>query len=241
MEAPIAPETDTLKKIDTLRILVHPSYLVGNPNPSAWGGAVNWEAYIPQTIELRRQVLDRYLPDKSDEVLLVMPHEKPSLESWRIRNRLRKKGELVENWAGIYHSIKKISSYPGNIIPMGDLSNERGGEDERREEAKVKLLDLLTESGYSLNETTRVIIAGEFRDACVREVVRHILLLDEVKSVVVDKRASFTTAHHYISATERGLARADVERHDGFIKLLRDYNFVVSEDDDYVYVQKKNR
>lgn len=80
MEAPKGIEQEVLRPAQSLRILVHPSFLIGSPPHSL---KHNTDHYKDMTKAMQQNALQRFLPTQENDVLLIMPLETPTLQSWR--------------------------------------------------------------------------------------------------------------------------------------------------------------
>ena len=167
-----------------------------------------------------------------------MPHEEPSLQSWRTRKIIKENDLADVMWIDLYKNIKRSTQFPNNITTVKSLTyySEPKNVDKERLDAEDKVVTMLKKRGFDISEQTDVVLGGEFRDVCIYEVAKKLLLLPQIKRLKIDKVASITTAYHYIS--EHGVKATDSNRHEDLISSLED-DFQVREDDEFVFVEKK--
>lgn len=239
-EALITPEGEPFRSIRDLKILIHPSFLVGNTtHPNSYKGRRERPVYEKATKDMMRNARERFLPLRDSDVLLIMPHEDPSFQSWRNSLEAKQRDPELGTWTDIYSLAKR--SKPDNVFLTEDLTwpvneNWQSRVDEARQEAQRAIVDELKVKGLALTPDTDITIGGEFRNLCVYEVAKKLLYLPNVQRLKIDKATSFNSVYAY-GFDEEYTKERDADHQEILIACLED-GWQVGEDDEYIYVEK---
>lgn len=230
-------EIEPLITVRDLKVIVHPSHLIGDSDhPLEKSGQ-----YQETTKSLQKTALERFLPSTTAAVLLVMPHETPSLQSWRDSIEAKKKDPELGNWTDLYKSAKTGSPFKDNIIIVDDLTSivDENSEQERTqalEDAQKSIIEVLQEKGFAIDSNTEITVGGEFRDLCVYETAKKLLLLPQVNKLRIDKMTSFNSPYAY-AQTEASLKTLDATKQQMLIDSL-DSKYTVNEDEEFITAEK---
>jgi len=234
-------ETEQLKPIQRLQILVHPSFLVENTtHPVRYKGRREKPHYEKMTKAMQERALERMLPDGPNSLLLVMPHETPSLQSWRDSLEAKKGDPDLGNWTDFYKAAKTQTQYKENVFLVGDLAmsvneNSKSQVEQAHQDVQRELVEMLKQRGFQITSDTDIAVGGEFRDLCVYETAKKILLLPQVRRLKIDQVASFNSSHALPFEPEYIIERD--ESYQAILLAILD-EYTVGDDGDFLYIEK---
>ncbi len=221
--------------VKNLRFIVHPSFLIDNWDPFA---AQRKEEYTTKTRENQKALAVKYLPSSNADFTFIMPHEEPSLDTWRKSKKLKVSDPDTVMWTDLYKTIKRGTQYPQNVAIIDNLAyySRPDRVNQERADVEVKVIEKLQKTGLHIDDNTEITLGGEFRDVCIYEVAKKLLLHPDIKRVRIDKTRSFTTAYHY--ETEHELTKEDAWRNEDLrSSIKREYE--MNEDEEYIFIKKK--
>lgn len=234
-------EGEPLRQVANLKILVHPSFLVGNTtHPNSYKGKRERPVYENATKGMMQNARERFLLQDSSDVLLIMPHEEPTLQSWRNSREAKLRDSVLGTWTDIYKMAKR--KRPGNVFLTDDLTwsvneNWQLRVDEARTEAQRAIVAELKTHGFELTSDTDITLGGEFRNLCVYEVAKKLLYLPIVQRLKIDKRTSFNSVFAF-GFDEEYTRERDVDFQEILVACLED-GYQIGEDAEYMYIEKR--
>lgn len=231
-------EKVSLTPLKQLAIIVHPSFLFENLEYDNHSGPYRTEDYLTRTRELQNILVQKYSTNAENHATMIMPFQEATGESLKVNKAVKEKDSRNVTWTDLHQRIIETSSNPQNIMVVGDLGywTLSNNIETDTKNAQTFIVDKLNRSRLDLTEETEIILAGEFRDACVAETAKKLMLLSQIKLIKIDKFASTTSAY----GTETGRPiEDDIEGAEYSMRKDLETYFDYTEDDRFVYLKKR--
>lgn len=232
--------------LEKLNIVVHPSYITENLDLQPFGNDAK-TFYAGQTKMLQERIVKEFIPKSVAEAVIIMPHEKPSLASWRRQKKAREKDEVM--WMDLYKQLKAgTTDFSDNVRVINDVSHLNSDIEYEKEKEYVEAeIERWKSLGFDINDQTEIILGGESRDVCITVVARRLLLSEKIKKVKISKKATmFLNYFPDKYPTVDAFSEYENRENSGLIsginatQLIKDGSpqYQAHEDDNYIYVEK---
>lgn len=179
---------------------------------------------------LRRKIFERvvenFTPRRDDDVFVYMPFIGKKFEDWvsevRMIREQKQQDPRLLMWDDLYKTIRQAAPRR-NVILGPDLVYDENGD--------IQALDAaLAKRGFCIREDTTITMGGQHLELCLTSAALFIFKLPQVSTLRIDKYASLQSGYR------QGTPFSTTE----FRNYFETKGFRTTEDDEYIYIQRKN-